>query len=315
MNVGFTATMEDSLELVAENKKNWVTLLKEFWKDFEPVVETATKEAFVPKIPTDRPCPDCGAPLQKIWSKSKYFYGCTRYPDCSFSAPIEAVEFNKADYAEDFNWEQKCPNCGKEMKLRHGRFGAFLGCTQYPECKGIVNIPKKGEAVIAAEEMPPCPAIDCPGHMVMRKSRFGKSFFSCSTFPECDVIVNNLDDLSSKYPDHMRTAYVKKTKTKRGAKTAEGKKAPAKKAKAPSKKRTMPEISLSQELSNVVGSDKMPRAEVLKKLWEYIRANNLQDPHNKRRIIPDSKLSALFGTKEPVDMFKMAGLLSPHMKR
>ena len=49
-----------------------------------------------------------------------------------------------------------------EMKVRHGRFGAFLGCTQYPECKGIVNIPKKGEVVLAPEDLPECPAIGCP---------------------------------------------------------------------------------------------------------------------------------------------------------
>ena len=90
---------------------------------------------------------------------------------------------------------KNAPTCQSDMKVRHGRFGAFLGCTNYPECKGIVNIPKKGETVIAQEDMPPCPAIDCPGHMVARKSRFGKTFYSCSTFPECDVIVNDLGQL------------------------------------------------------------------------------------------------------------------------
>ena len=57
--------------------------------------------------------------------------------------------------------------------------------------------------------MPPCPAIDCPGHMVARKSRFGKIFYSCSTFPECDVIVNDLEQLETKYPNHPRTAFQK----------------------------------------------------------------------------------------------------------
>ena len=60
--------------------------------------------------------------------------------------------------------------------------------------------------------MPACPAIDCPGHMVARKSRFGKIFYSCSTFPECDVIVNQLDQLEAKYPNHPRTPYQKKEK-------------------------------------------------------------------------------------------------------
>lgn len=316
MNIGFTAQMEDALELIAESKKDWKNLLKDFWEDFEPVLETATKEAFVPKIATDIPCPDCGAPLQKIWSKSKYFYGCTRYPDCNFSAPIEAIEFNKDDYAEDFDWDQNCPICGKPMKLRHGKFGAFLGCSTYPECKGIVNIPKKGEAALSPEEMPACPAIDCPGHMVMRKSRFGKTFFSCSTFPECDVIVNNLDDLQDKYPAHPRTAYVKKrpkgkkeTAAKKGTKAKKETKQSAKEKKP----RNTPALKLAPSLAAIVGSDQMPRGEVVKKVWEYIRAHNLQDPKNKRNIIPDASLAAVFGSKEPMDMFKMTAVISKLM--
>lgn len=329
MNIGFTAAMEDDLELVAENRKDWKTLLRDFWDKFIPTLEVAEKEGFVPKVPTDIDCPTCGAKLQKVWFKSKYFYGCSRYPDCTFSAPIEQLDFNKADYAEDFDWDQKCPNCQSAMKLRHGRFGAFLGCTSYPSCKGIVNIPKKGEVSIPAEDMPACPAIDCPGHMVGRKSRFGKTFYSCSTFPECDVIVNDLAQLATKYPSHPRTAYVKQPKKGRGkmgagkskatgttAKKSEAKKAPKKaaaKSAAPKKTRTMPPSSLSPELSHIVGSDSMSRGEVMKKVWDYIKANQLQDTANKRLIKPDAALAKVFGTKEPVDMFKMTSLLSNHI--
>ncbi|MFV0341226.1 MAG: type I DNA topoisomerase [Parachlamydiaceae bacterium] len=324
MDIGFTASMEDNLELVAENKKNWKQLLKDFWTDFEPTIETATKEAFVPKIATEIPCPDCGAPLQKIWSKSKYFYGCSRYPDCNFSAPIEALSFNKEDYAEDFDWDQPCPKCGKPMKVRHGRFGTFLGCTDYPNCKGIVNIPKKGEQVLSQENMPTCPAIDCPGHMTMRKSRFGKIFYSCSTFPDCDVIVNDLEDLNSKYPDHQRTAYVKKTKGKRGAKapaaakksSTTAKKTAAKKPKAKAKStRTQAELTLSPELAAVLGTSTSTRADVLKNIWEYIRNHNLQNPKDKRVIVPDDKLAKVFGTKEGVNMMAMAKILVSHMQK
>lgn len=331
MNIGFTANMEDDLELVAENRMDWTKLLRDFWDKFLPTVAHAEKEGFVPKILTDLDCPTCGSKLQKIWFKSKYFYGCTRYPDCTFSSPIEDFDFKKEDYAEDFNWEQPCPVCTKPMKLRHGRFGPFLGCTDYPSCKGIINIPKKGEAVIDMKETIQCPAIDCPGHMVARKSRFGKTFYSCSTFPECNVIVNDLDQLESKYPSHPRTAYVKKPKKGRAA--AAESKAPAKAAKtakttkttkkatkekkaaAPKKTRTMPAMKLSASLTDVIGTDTMPRGEVLKKLWDYIRAHDLQDPANKRLIRPDTKLAKVFGTKEPVDMFKLAGILGKHMEK
>ncbi|MGK3862484.1 topoisomerase DNA-binding C4 zinc finger domain-containing protein, partial [Enterococcus faecium] len=78
---------------------------------------------------TEIDCPKCGSKLQKIWAHGKYFYGCSDYPTCDFSASAEEMAFNKDDYDPDFNWEQLCPKCGSPMKLRNGRFGAFLGCT------------------------------------------------------------------------------------------------------------------------------------------------------------------------------------------
>lgn len=330
MNIGFTAQMEDDLELVAENEKDWKKLLRDFWEQFYPTLETAEKNAFVPKIMTDLDCPVCQAKLQKVWFKSKYFYGCSRYPECTYTAQSEEISFNKEDYAADFDWDQKCPTCNGEMKLRHGRFGPFLGCLNYPDCKGIVNIPKKGEVVIAPQDMPDCPAIDCPGHMVMRKSRFGKTFFSCSTYPECDVIINQLDELSAKYPDHSRTPYIAKpkkgvkgakaVKTKKTTKTASDKtkkkiSADGVEKKKTAAKRTQPPHKLTPELAAVVGSDELARTEVTKKIWDYIKANKLQDSENKRLIVPDAMLSKLFGTEEPVDMFKMTGLINKHIHK
>lgn len=324
MNVGFTAEMEDSLELIAESRKDWKVLIRDFWEQFEPTLQIAEKEAFVPKILTDIDCPVCGSKLQKIWFKSKYFYGCSRYPDCTYRAPIEEVNFNKDDYAADFDWDQKCPKCSGEMKVRHGKFGAFLGCTNYPDCKGIINIPKKGEVFIAPEDMPSCPAIGCPGNIVARKSRFGKTFYSCSTFPECDVIVNDISQLTEKYIDHERTPYEKKGK--KGVKKGNVKKSPVKKSKAEEKgketkkkpkkekaSRSAPANQLSPELSAIVGSTSLSRPEVTKKLWEYIKEHNLQDPKDKRVIVPDAALAKVFGSKEPVNMFKLAGLLNKHL--
>ncbi len=330
MNIGFTAAMEDDLEGIAENQKNWKLLVREFWDQFYPTLETALKEAFVPKVQTDIECPKCKiGHLQKIWARSKYFYGCNRYPECDYSAPIEEIAFNKDDYAAEFDWEQKCPVCSSEMKVRHGKYGTFLGCSRYPECKGLVNIPKKGESLIEQKDMPSCPAIDCPGYMVARKSRFGKTFFSCSTFPECDVIVNNLDQLESKYAHHTRTAYVKKQKKgvkkveKKPAADSKTKKAAPKKAaksvkseKTSSgkvkKERVMPAYKLSPALVQITGVPELSRTDVTKKVWDYIKSHNLQDPANKRMIRPDAALAEVFGSNEPVDMFKIAGLLNPH---
>ncbi|MCB1119708.1 MAG: type I DNA topoisomerase, partial [Chlamydiia bacterium] len=197
MNIDFTANMEDRLELVAESERDWKELLRSFWEAFEPELKAAEKEAFVPKEETEHKCPDCGANLQKVWYKSKYFLGCTGYPDCNYTAPLEEVTFNKEDYDPNFDWEQKCPQCENDMTLRHGRYGPFLGCSKYPDCKGIVNIPKKGEVATGDTDVA-CPAIGCEGHLVARRSRFGKIFYSCSTYPDCDVIGNTTDAVKEK---------------------------------------------------------------------------------------------------------------------
>ena len=300
MNVGFTAEMEDTLELVADNKKEWKQVLKDFWAQFIPTIDIAEKEAFVPKLMTDIDCPRCGeAKLQKIWSKSRYFYGCSRYPDCDYTASNEELTFNKADYAADFDWDQKCPNCGNPMKLRHGRFGPFLGCTNYPSCKGIVNITKLGETPVSTEDAPACPAIGCTGKIVPRKSRFGKIFYSCTTFPDCDVIVNELQQLTEKYVDHPKTAYQKKTAAK-GAKKGAGGKGRGK-------------FTPSTALAAVIGEDPVTRGEATKKIWDYIKANHLQDPNDKRQIVPDELLSKVFGSPQAINMFKLASILGQNL--
>lgn len=340
MNIGFTAAMEDDLELVAANKKNWKDLLRDFWTNFIPTVDAATKDMFVPKVQTDLICPQCGSHLQKVWFKDKYFYGCSSYPTCTYTAPIEELSFNKEDYAEDFDWDQLCPKCQSPMKLRHGKFGSFLGCTTYPKCKGIVNIPKRGEAVISQENLPHCPAKECPGTLVARKSRFGKVFYSCSTYPECDVIGNTVEQVLEKYADHPRTPYVKKQRwakkeatsskgkeksketnveSKKFSKSSSGiKKTASTKTKTTSAKkaspRNFPTQKLSSDLAAIVGANEMARTEVLKKVWEYIKSHGLQDKKNKRLINPDPLLSKVFGSNEPIDMFKMTALLNKHIE-
>jgi DNA topoisomerase-1 len=309
MDIGFTAAMEDELEHIAENQQDWKSLIRDFWEKFIPFVQTAEKEAFVPKVETDLKCPECGHNLQKIWSRKKYFYGCSDYPNCKFTAPVEALSFNKEDYDPTFDWDQHCPKCDSPMKMRFGRFGPFLGCTRYPECRGIVNIPRKDE--MPAKDMPTCAALGCDGKMVQRRSRFGKPFFSCSNFPDCDVIINNLDDLNEKYKEHPKTAYIKKEKKgKFGAKKEEkGAEKPKKKA-APRKQAP---LKLSKELQEIVGAKELSRPEVVKKVWDYIKEHKLQDPKNKRTIVPDDKLGKVLGGTKGIDMMKLSGLLSKHI--
>ncbi len=111
---------------------------------------------------------------------------------------------------------------------------------------------------------------------------------------------------------------------KRKAKKAARKVAPKRKVKAKPKAKSKPRkpsgltkmmYSLSPELQAVVGVKMSTRPQVVKKLWVYIKAHKCQDTKNRRLIVPDDKLAAVFGSKRPVDMLKMAGLLSKHIKK
>ena len=111
-----------------------------------------------------------------------------------------------------------------------------------------------------------------------------------------------------------KTVAAKKASPAKSAATAK----PAEKAAAPAKKRTpnpafMKALTLSPELSAVVGDKPLPRTEIVSKLWVYIKANDLQDKTNKRMINADKKLLAVFG-KPQVSMFEMAGLIGKHVK-
>ena len=324
MDTNFTAEMEDKLERVAEHKKDWREVLKEFWTDFVPALEKAEEEAFVPKVETDIKCPKCGENLQKIWSRSKYFYGCSAYPECDFSVPsLEALNFDRSEYSEGFDWDQVCSKCGKEMTIRHGRYGAFLGCSAFPECRSIVNIPKEGEPL--PEEMPSCPAIGCEGNVLARRSRFGKIFYSCSCYPDCDIIVNDLADLTTKYIDHPKTAAAPKKKkaTKKSAKKPVKKTSKASKAtkatkdgKITKKRKSpqQPKKKLDAVLQSITGETELSRPEITKKIWDYIKSNERQNPDNKRQILPDDKLAKFFGTSESIDMMQIAKHISSHLE-
>lgn len=75
----------------------------------------------------------------------------------------------------------------------------------------------------------------------------------------------------------------------------------------------MKPMTVSDELAAVVGKGPMPRSEVVKKLWVYIKSKNLQDPNKKRNIVADEALKVVFGGKAVVDMFEMTKLVSKHL--
>lgn len=309
MNISFTANMENDLELIADNKKPWKELIKTFWEQFYPLVTTAEKEASIPRIVTDKPCAVCEeGKLVKIWSKDHYFYGCSNYPECSYKISEDELSFNKDDYAEDTDWSAPCPICRNPTKLRHGRFGSFLGCLDYPTCRGTINLRKKNEPIEEAEEETPCPAINCPGILLKKKSRYNKYFYSCSQFPNCNVIGNTVDQILDKYQNHPQTPY---QKTKKASPKSKSKKTTAKKT---TKARAQPTFLPSKELAAITGSDPITRGDATKKLWSYIKKEQLQSPDNKRLILAEKKLKPIIGD-EPIDMLQLAKKLSPHLSK
>lgn len=170
----FTAQMEEDLDLIAEGKKEWVPVIRDFYGPFETNLKNKTKEVkkedFQEKL--DRKCPDCGGDLVLKFGRFGKFIACSNYPKCKHTEKTD--EEKKVD---EENSGEICEICGAPMVVKRGRFGAFLGCSNYPECKGIKKIEKKT-------------GITCPkcgkGEIVERKSKRGRMFYGCNSYPECD---------------------------------------------------------------------------------------------------------------------------------
>lgn len=178
----FTAEMEESLDLIAEGKKKWVPVIKAFYTPFHKIVsekeQTLKKEDIVNLEKTDEKCEKCGNPMIVKLGRFGKFLSCSNYPECKNARPLagEAKSGQTAE-AERKLTDQKCEKCGKPMEMKTGRYGQFLGCSGYPECKNIQSIVKSTGVK--------CP--DCKeGEMIERKARkTGKVFYGCNRFPKC----------------------------------------------------------------------------------------------------------------------------------
>jgi DNA topoisomerase-1 len=180
----FTAHLEDDLDAVSRGEKNWIPLMREFWKPFISLIEAkdeALKRADVTHEELDENCPDCGCKLSIRLGRNGRFVGCTNYPVCKYTRNIK--DDAKNDAAEIVEGKT-CAKCGAPVAIKIGRYGKFIGCTAYPECKHIEPLEKPEDTGV------PCP--ECgKGNLTKRKSRFGKLFYSCSSYPACSYAVWN----------------------------------------------------------------------------------------------------------------------------
>ncbi len=204
-DVAYTARLEEELDEIEEGKEKWTDALGEFYKKFQKDLKYAEKHMENIKRmekPTDEKCERCGAPLVIKWGKHGSFYACSTYDKddpntCTFTKenPINLPDLDSADVQETGAAEEYCENCGRVMVLKRGRFGQFMACTGYPDCKTTRRL-DQGKKVpdIPLDEL--CPK--CGRNMMIRHGRFGE-FTACSGYPECKYVKQNF--IGVKCPD------------------------------------------------------------------------------------------------------------------
>ena len=184
VDYGFTANLEDELDAVSRGEKQWVPLMREFWHPFKTqIVETeeSVSRQDVTQEALDEACPKCSKPLSIRLGKRGRFIGCTGYPDCDYTRNLE--ETGEAAGPEIVEG-RKCPACDSDLIIKLGRYGKFIGCGNYPKCKHIEPLQKPTDTNVT------CPECN-QGHLLQRKSRYGKIFYSCSRYPDCKYAIWN----------------------------------------------------------------------------------------------------------------------------
>jgi DNA topoisomerase-1 len=182
MDVAFTAGMEEKLDEIEEGNARWQAVLSDFYETFKEDLAKADEQMRNVKaqaIETDLVCEKCGERKMVIkWGRNGEFLACPGYPECR-----NTMNFRREDgkivpeKEEDVPVEDKCPECGAAMVMKRGRFGRFLACTRYPECKGTKPVS------IGVT----CPK-GCGGYISEKRSKRGRTFYGCSSYPRCDFV-------------------------------------------------------------------------------------------------------------------------------
>ncbi|MEK7627423.1 MAG: type I DNA topoisomerase [Patescibacteria group bacterium] len=166
----FTAKMEENLDEIAEEKRKWSPMIKEFYEPFAKNLKNKSQEINKKDITEEESneiCEKCGKKMVIKLGRYGKFIACSNYPECKNTKPLNDAE--KTD--------EKCEKCNSPMKVKHGRFGAFLGCSKYPECKNI-----KSFAKIIGVKCPKCGE----GEVAEKMTKKRRMFFGCNRWPKCD---------------------------------------------------------------------------------------------------------------------------------
>lgn len=134
-------------------------------------------------------CEKCGGKM--VLRKGRYgtFLACSNYPECKSVKSLSGKAGGKSDAAEPTETGETCEKCGKPLVYRRSRFGRFLACSGYPQCKYIKKQPARDVA---------CPKEGCDGKLVRKRTKTRKIFYGCSKYPDCDFAVWDLSQLDEK---------------------------------------------------------------------------------------------------------------------
>ncbi len=177
----FSASLEEELDNIAQNKADYQQVLKDFYYPFMDKIEAGKKNIISQKVheKTGQSCPKCGGELVKKNSRYGEFIACNNYPKCKYVKQTENAN-NEAT-------QELCEKCGGEMVQKFSRNGAFLACNNYPECKNtksLKNTPNAKETIEGVK----CP--ECGGDIALKRSRKG-SFYGCNNYPKCNFLSNH----------------------------------------------------------------------------------------------------------------------------
>ncbi|WQT02057.1 type I DNA topoisomerase [Helicobacter pylori] len=177
----FSASLEEELDNIAQNKADYQQVLKDFYYPFMNKIEAGKKNIISQKVheKTGQSCPKCGGELVKKNSRYGEFIACNNYPKCKY--------VKQTENANDGAKQESCEKCGGEMVQKFSRNGAFLACNNYPECKNtksLKNTPNANEVIEGVK----CP--ECGGDIALKRSRKG-SFYGCNNYPKCNFLSNH----------------------------------------------------------------------------------------------------------------------------
>lgn len=177
----FSASLEEELDNIAQNKADYQQVLKDFYYPFMDKIEAGKKNIISQKVheKTGQSCPKCGGELVKKNSRYGEFIACNNYPKCKY--------IKQTENANDGANQELCEKCGGEMVQKFSRNGAFLACNNYPECKNtksLKNTPNAKEIIEGVK----CP--ECGGDIALKRSKKG-SFYGCNNYPKCNFLSNH----------------------------------------------------------------------------------------------------------------------------